>query len=262
MEYMNIGTSRILEEYFYPVVNSDKIIKPAGGFWCTDYLSNYYNEWVDFITSNPNYFVRYMGEKDPFLLSGAVVSLKPSSRIFRLDNSESFAELEGKYKFDFEKLTEDYDAISFDILGMFDSSPKLIHDIRRLISVDTMLLFNLGIIDGYRKATVAVEPFDYTFDACDELSMEINVGKDIFQVEEESIDYKQLLEDISKDLQDFIFHLRLDNPSVPSYVLVDTIKKEIMRIYSEEIKAYTTSKGYDDFRISNSIAIKAYRKIK
>ena len=50
MEFINIGTDMINEEYFYPVVNTDKTIKPAGGFWCTKHLSPKYNEWIDFIS--------------------------------------------------------------------------------------------------------------------------------------------------------------------------------------------------------------------
>ena len=39
MEYISIGTDKLLEEYFYQVVNSDRQVKPAGGLWNTIFFA-------------------------------------------------------------------------------------------------------------------------------------------------------------------------------------------------------------------------------
>ena len=262
MEYINIGTNTILEEYFYPVVNSDKIIKPTGGFWCTNHITPYYNEWLDFIMSKPAYFVRYMGKEDPFLMSGAVVTMKDNARILRLDNKDSFEELSRKYSYDFETLSDDYDDIYFDIYQLYSLDPNHREEIRRLITVNTFLLLNLAGVKDYRAARIDIEPFDYTFEYDHEAGVNIGVADERKIILPASSQYQQLLEDVCKSLKDKIFHLRMAHRDLPSFMIVEMVRNELLALYGEAIKEYVTSKGYDEFRVANSMAIKSFRAIK
>lgn len=264
MEYLNVGTDRILEEYFYPVVNTDKLLKPAGGFWCTNHLSPYYNEWIDFIMSKPVYFTRYMGKENPFSLTGAVVTLKDDARVLSLDNPDSLGLLSDKYKYDFEAVSTDFDAIYFDVYKLFSMLSKYGSEVRRYVTVNTMLLMNLECIDHYKAARIELEPFDYSYeyDYGKDASMQINVSDTQRFVEPASPIYLQLLEDIYKKLQDIIFNIKKNNRNLPNYAVVELVRNEILSRFGDFIKSYVEFKGYDEFRIANSLAIKSFRSVK
>ena len=264
MEFINIGTNRINQEYFYPIVNTERFIKPSGGFWCSKHLSPYYNEWLDYIMSKPMYYARYMGKENPFNLAGVVVSLKSDSRLLRLDNMDSFTELQDKYKFDYEAVSENYDAIYFDVCKLFEMLNNYREEVRRFITVNTMLLLNLESIDSYRAASIDIEPFDYTYE-CDygnEAEVTINVEDEKRYVKPASPEYLQLLEDIYKQLKDIIFKIKKDNRGLPNYAVVELVRNELMARFGEIIKSFVESRGYDQFRITNSLAVTTYRQVK
>ena len=139
-----------------------------------------------------------MGKENPFRLSGAVVSLKNGAKVLSLDNTDSYGELRDKYKFDFEAVSEDFDAIYFDVYKLFGMLTKSREEVRRFITVNTLLLLNLGSIDQYRPARIDIEPFDYSYeyDFGMDTAMQINVSETGKSVEQVSPEYLQLLEDI------------------------------------------------------------------
>ena len=49
---------------------------------------------------------------------------------------------------------------------------------------------------------------------------------------------------------------------LPSFMIVEMVRNELLALYGEAIKEYVTSKGYDEFRVANSMAIKSFRAIK
>jgi hypothetical protein len=262
MEYVNIGTDKLLSEYFICPMNSDKKLKPAGGLWTTSYCSPYFNEWIDFLIQNPDYYGRYIQPGDPFRMTGAIVSIKSNARIFNIRDLESFSELANKYNFDFERVALDYDGIYVEPYHLTGINSSVAKEMGRLFAVKTLSLFDLSIIESYRKVLFSIDNFDYTSDYGNDVSYEGLEETEKQLVVPESLEYQQMLEVISKKLKNFIFNLRRENPNFSSNQIVHFVNMELKRLFGKEIMAYAERKGLDGDKIAYSMASKSLRKIK
>lgn len=262
MEYINIGTNRLLEEYFYQVINSDKKFKPAGGLWCTPHYAPSFNEWLDFIIKKPVYYSRYAGHIDPFKIDGVVIELADGSKVFDLGTKESIEELERKYNLDYEKLSMDYDALTVDPYQLNGVNLKNAREYARLFAIKTLTVFNMKVIRDYKKALIEVEPFDYSYGYPYDVFYDTKLSDERFKIEPESEEYKDMLDYIYNDLKDFIFHLRIEHPEFSSNKMAYYIKLELMRVYGEEVIKYAKKKDLDGERLAYSLSIKTLRKVK
>lgn len=262
MNFINIGTNELNEEYFYEIVNSDKVVKPAGGLWTSPYYGPTFIEWIDYIVKKPLYYMRYMDKLDPFKMDGAVVTLSDDAKVLNLTDSDGLEELEKKYFLDFEKLASDYDAILVDLYFLY--SAKTIHnrDYERLYSVKTLNIFNFSKIKGYRKALVELEPFDYTYSNMEEIWYDTKVNDEELKPMGMSKEYQEFLGISYEKLKDFVFHLRLKYPDISSTKMVSLIKEELERVIGEELLLYSKDKNMDQDRLALSLAIRTLRNVK
>ena len=262
MEYVSVGTDRILDEYFIPAVNSDKKFKPAGGLWCSLYRGEYYNEWLDFIANKPMYLRRYLGKENPYELSGAIITPTDDAKILTLNDSESFALLEQYYQFDYEMLSKDYDAIYYDLFKLTGAVPKYSYELSRFISINTFLLFNPDAIKEYKKAKISITPYDLDYEWCEDIGGTTTILPGTYEVEPSSSKYNALLDEISLRLRDEIYRLKVEYNNVPTYKIVEIFRKKVMELYGDEILAYCKDKNYDSDRVSASLTVKAYMRTK
>jgi hypothetical protein len=262
MKYIHVGTNKLMDEYFYPILNSPKVIKPTGGLWSSNNFSATFNEWMDYIIGKPFYYSNYVTRENPFKLDCVVVSLSDASSILDISAKEGFQELTEKYKFDFERLEEDYDGIYFDPYKMFATSPKDRVEFSRVYSVKTLCLFDMANVKEYKKGLIVVDPFDYTDSYNYDVPYEMLASKGSYQVESVSEEYKDLLDLMYRELKDFIYHLRLKYPDYPSAQLVSIIKEEMNKVLGSAIVDYAKQKQMNEERITNSLAIRTLKKVK
>lgn len=262
MEYITLGTDKILEEYFYQIINSDRKIKPVGGLWSSDYFAPTFNEWLDYLIGKPTYYCRYTLGNDPFKMKAAIIKLYDDARVFHLDSKDAISELEQKYNFDFERLSEDYDALYANPYALFDYSEDRRELYRRVYAVKSLDVFDLSVVEGYKKAMIDIEPFDYTYSGDDVAYYNTIVNPKSFSVQGESDEYKDFLEALTVQLKDFIFHLRLEHPNFPPNKMVSLIKEELDKIIGPDLIEYAKRNELDPERLGYSLSTKAYRKVK
>lgn len=262
MEYISIGTDKLLEEYFYQVVNSDRKVKPAGGLWNTIFFAPTFNEWLDFIMNKPFYYTNYARPDEPFKMDCVIVSLKDNANILEISDREGFEALEQKYRYNFERLSEDYDGIYLDPYKMYDLNAQNKNELIRCYSVKTLCLFDLDKVKSYKKGVIEIEPFDYTDGYRCEPFYDTKVYSEPLKVENVSEDYKRFLEVLYKELKDFIMHLRLAHPEFPSTKMVAIIREEMNKILGNAISEYAKKRDMIADRVATSLAIKSLRKIK
>ena len=89
MEYISIGTDKLLEEYFYGVVNGSIRIKPAGGLWLSGYYAPSFIDWIDYIVKKPTYYSFYKSPTNPFNMKGVIVKVSDRANIFTVDSNEA-----------------------------------------------------------------------------------------------------------------------------------------------------------------------------
>lgn len=251
-----------MEECFYPVLNGPKVVKPTGGLWCSNYFSSTFNEWVDYISTKPFYYSNYVTEGNPFNINCVIVTLKDGSSILDISTVEGFKELVEKYKYDFEKVADDYDGIYLDPYKMFDVNPANREEIMRLYSVKTLCLFDLEKVEEYKKGLIVVDPFDYTDYCKNDVYYETIVSERSYQVEGISEEYQKFLEIMYEELKNFVYHLRLEHPDVPSAKLVTLIREEMYRVLGNSVLDYAQQKLMNGERVSNSLAIRTLMKVK
>ena len=262
MEYISLGTAKLLEEYFYPVVNSDRNIKPAGGFWCSGYYAPTFIEWLDYIASKPTYYRRYAKPMDPFAMSGVIVNIKSNTNIFELDSKEACLELEQKYHYDYEALEQDYEGIYIDPFRIIDYDADAYEQYHRFIGVRTLNLFDINLVTGYRQADITIDPFDYTYEYDHYIDYDTIVHDEIESVIPASETYKALAAFVEYQLKDFIYHLQLEHPDYPRNKMAFLVKEELLRTLKQEISDYVIPRDLDEERIAYSMAIRALKKTK
>ena len=164
-KYLTVGTDKILESRFLPIKDREGAVKPDGGLWLTDYNSDVYNEWLDFLLY-VDYEHRWLRWKDCglgtiFRQPCSIVTLKPDVRIYCLNNKKAFEYLKMNYSyydfFSYEGLSQDYDGIYID--------KNVIDEVA--FAVNSTLLFHFDSISCQCPGEVNIEHFggrvgDYT----------------------------------------------------------------------------------------------------
>lgn len=168
--YLTVGTDTIKEDKFLPICNSSLhgSIKPKGGLWLTEFNIQFpsYNEWVDFILEHPYILFYKSKSQNSFLQPCSIITLKPSTRIFKLSNKKEYQFLIDTYqdsnnKFSFEKLSNDYDGIYINIFSLSQCLKTEEFNLFTSFGVNSYILFHPNCIDYYYSGTVKIEPFDY-----------------------------------------------------------------------------------------------------
>ena len=262
MEYITLGTDKLLEEYFYQIVNSDRIVKPVGGVWCSNYYAPTFIEWLDFLTTKPRYYSRFFVPNNPFKMNGAVIKLYDDAKVFCVDSKEAVSELEQRYSLDFEKLSEEYDALYVDPFSSFDYGDRKGDEYRKIYIIKSLDVFNLSAVESYKRATVNIEPFDYTFPCQDFVSYNTTVDDEQLKVQKESIEYQRFLEELTNQLKDYIFRLRLEHPDFPPNKIVYLVKEEIDRVIGPDLAEYAKKNELNRERLAYSLSTKTYRRVK
>ncbi len=261
MEYITLGTDKLLEEYFYQVINSDRKIKPIGGLWCSKYYSTY-NEWLDYLTRNPRYYYRYTLGNNPFRMDAAVLKLCDDAKVFNVDSKDAATELEKKYKYDFEKLSLEYDALSVNPFGLYDYGTHNDELFRRVYAIQSLDVFDLSKVESYKKAVIDIEPFDYTYSGNRFINYETKVDPEDMSVYRASEEYNNFLEWIFNKLKDYIFRLRLEYPDFPPNKIVYLVKEEIDRVIGPDLAEYAKRNELNQERLAYSLSTKTYRRVK
>ncbi len=264
MEYINIGTDKILREYMCDVIDTDRFYKPAGGLWCTDYNSAIPNraKWLDYMLCYPSVYCQKMDENDPFRQKGVIVDVNAGARVFDLVGPESFEEFKRKYGRDghisYEELSKHYDAVHIGVSNAFGDTPDQRERFLRIYAVDSLCVFDLDIVDGYRKVKIEVEPFDYEsgyIDYWPDYTMDISSEKvTIPQVSQLYMEvynrvmhyYRSLISEKSRD--------------VSNYFLASTIGKEILSQFAKELQKLKEQEQLDEKKVAYAIATKVLRR--
>lgn len=115
--YVHFGTNQFDKKLFRPVKNSFLQTKPSGGFWGSPVDGKY--TWE--LWNIDNHFAD-VSESAPKLY----FTLKPSAKILKINNEESFQQFDSKYKlpktdlqlfypYDWIRVAKDYDAMEVSI---------------------------------------------------------------------------------------------------------------------------------------------------
>ena len=184
MNYLTVGTREITEELFKEVEDTDKDnIKPRGGLWLTKYDQLYgdYNEWVDYMISDPVTLYYKSRNFSMWKQPCSLVTLSDTANIYQLNSQESFDYLKSNYpldngKFSYEAISHIYDGIFVDLLGLLRNIEDANLRSRLLkFGVNTLMLFNLKCIDYYQPGFVLIEPFDFEYEAWDGTTYKIDI---------------------------------------------------------------------------------------
>lgn len=184
MEYLTVGTDQITKELFVPVKDGGKaLFKPDGGLWLTEYNTDSYNEWLDFLIDNPTVFFYKNRSLNIWRQPCSLVILNKNSKIYRLFDDGSYDFLRYNYpldtsRFSYEKLAKEYDGIFVDVLKLIRNCDRKQADrIIREFSVSSLLLFNLDCINYYQSGYVLIKPFDFDYYVYEDTGYEIVTDK-------------------------------------------------------------------------------------
>lgn len=166
--YLSVGTNQILMDLHQPIKNGQS--KPTGGLWATIHDTKYpnYNPWIDFLTYHPHILFYKGAKQSPLLIPATLITLKESANIFLINNHNQLEFLKKYYPskdgwIDFEKISNDFDGIFIDLKCTF--SDITLEDKEKIatFAVSSLIIFNLGCIKHYQKATVDITEFDCEF---------------------------------------------------------------------------------------------------
>ena len=155
-KYIHYGSDRFVKELFNKVKNTPYLTKPIGGFWASPVDST--RNWIDFAKSN-NIYKNIDGYYDisfEFKISDDAKVLHLYS-IDDLDNlpryeceeNKRVAKYNNEIWLDFEKLSEEYDAIELHLSEEKRTSDEFWQDLyHKLYSwdCDSILIMNPDII--------------------------------------------------------------------------------------------------------------------
>lgn len=143
--YEHLGHTKFIKENFMPIVNRESWNKPEGGLWASPVNSvNGWRQWIDV-----NEF-----HLDKYALDSFTFKLKDFSKILIIDNASKITDdmLTGEDNdfirtlhikiLDFEKLSENYDAI----LILISEDNKLYWDLYGW-DCDTLLVLNPDAVE-------------------------------------------------------------------------------------------------------------------
>lgn len=162
MNLIVLGIDKIDPDKFRTIKNIPTRNKPKGGLWTSPEDSEW--GWKDFVINEKFQESKYLGKV-------TLITLKSDAKIYKIQNKEDYLkcplrdremdisfELDAIYSklqyIDFEKLSEEYDALwvtkevlnvlgTFGVLDDFSLGPLYGWD------VETVLLFNLNCIESY-----------------------------------------------------------------------------------------------------------------
>ena len=168
-KYLSVGKDEIREDSFYGVMDTDKL-KPNGGLWLTQHVSEDFNSWVDCILYDED--LRYLWFKDRtrknfFEQPCCAVSLIHKAHLYVLHNDQSFDYLMKCFSsngdfFSYENLSKFYDGIYVSLSGyLYHDYKEIVSKMRSEFVEDSLLLFNLDCINYYQSGKVCIPPFDY-----------------------------------------------------------------------------------------------------
>ena len=257
MEYITVGTDTILREYMSDIIDTERIVKPAGGIWCTDYdvLRPQNCDWINHLIDHPGDLMMKSIGKNPFSHKAAILKVNDGAKVFTLagnDDYDKFLEFYSRNgNMSYEALSKDYDGIYVDLCsnGVFGKSFDERNRNYRMFAVNTFLLFNIDAIDTYKKAQIDIEPFDYE-GYCDFYpDYKITVQEGDHRVKELSEGYKYLFR---KVVEYFGKHYPTDNVSRSQMVAI--IYEAIMNLFAKDLKLLAESENLDEKRLAQTMS--------
>ena len=163
-EYVVVGHNVLTKELFRNVLrpNENIFFKPNGGLWSCEYTPLYISPWYRYLISNPD-LLEY---KD--IHKASIFTLKDKAKILTIEDTKKLEEETKKYPSYFHMLNYAYeeekkDSINYELLskdydGLYVDYDKLSFDdyngIFRGWSVNTLLLFNLDVVDKYKSIDI------------------------------------------------------------------------------------------------------------
>ena len=264
MEYINIGTDKILREYMCDVIDTDTFYKPAGGLWCTGYDSRRpdRSKWLDYMLCYPRVYCQKMDKAHPFTQKGVIIDVDDSARIFNLIGQEAFDEFKAKYgrngHVSYEELSKHYDAVYIDSNKPFGDTRDQLERFYRIYAVDSLCIFDLDVIKDYRKVDIDVEPFDYEcsdLDTWPEYTMTISDEKK--KIAQLSAQYMELY---NKVLEYYRNVVARNDPNASNYKLVYNMGREILERFAAELQKLKEAEQLDESKVAYAMATKALRR--
>ena len=262
MGYINVGTDTLKREYMSAIIDTGRL-KPAGGLWCTEFTTPDYIPWMDYMLEEPSVFFRKAPLENPFKQKAVAVDLKGGAKIFHLKGNEMYHLFKDKYAGSYEALSESFDGVFIDVMNMFGDTRDEVWDNYRLFGVSTLILFNLDIINSYRKIKIDIEPFedDYYYSSSFP-QYRVELGEKEYRIEGINPEYATLLEDLYKRLRDFVYIEKKKYPKVSSDEIAYMIYKQITGKYLSEVEEVTKRDNLNPLLVSNSLATNLVRKVK
>ena len=164
-KYIMVGTKIITKEIFRNVLRplNNYYFLPSGGFWSAPYNEYSISPWFDYLIDNRSTYP----EKD--INSASIFTLKDNAKILTIDNYETLKDIIEKYpsyhhllnfykeqtnkelSINYELLSKDYDGIYVNYKNFEYSRDTIIFN---HWDVNTLLLFNLDVIDNYTSANI------------------------------------------------------------------------------------------------------------
>jgi hypothetical protein len=92
MEYITVGTDTILREYMSDIIDTERIVKPAGGIWCTDYdvLRPQNCDWINHLIDHPGDLMMKSIGKNPFSHKAAILKVNDGAKVFTLAGNDDY----------------------------------------------------------------------------------------------------------------------------------------------------------------------------
>ena len=266
MEYINIGTDKILREYMCEVVDTDRFYKPAGGLWCTDYDSLIPNrsKWLDYMLLYPRVYCQKMDRNNPFQQKGIIMDVDAGARVFDLVGPESFEEFKRKYGRDghvsYEELSKHYDAVHIGIGRVFGDTPDQLERFLHIYAVDSLCIFDLDIIKDYRKVDIAVEPFDYEESYVDSWpDYKMTISPERKTIPQLSQLYREVFNRVVAYYKGMY---RNGKSGISNYQLASLIGREILVQFANELQLLKEQENLEEDRVAYSMATKVLRNKK
>ena len=264
MEYITVGTDTILREYMCDIIDTERIIKPAGGIWCTDFdVKRPYNcDWINYMIYNTSVLMAKTMGRNPFSHKAAIMKLNDDAKVFSLAGNEDYDKFLSFYAKDghisYEALRKDYDGVYVDIGKPFGKSYDEREKVLRLFAVNTFLLFNIDAIKSYRQAKIEIDPFDYEgyMEMIPDYTIEVLDGE--HKVKDLSEGYKYLLQ---KVIDYYDKHYQNDG-NVSHNQMVSIIYNEIMNLFEKDLSMLKNREQLDEKSVAKSMATRVLsRKI-
>lgn len=262
MEFANVGTDVLRREYMNAIIDTEKVIKPAGGLWCTDFIDSKYIPWLDYMLSEPKIFFRKSPIDNPFSQDAVFVKVNKNAKIFQLSGNDQYHLFREQYGLSYERLSEDYDGVYVDLVRCFGDSYEERMTHFNLFSISSLILFNLDVIDSYRRAKLEIEPFDYDYEYECISSYELKMDDKEYKIEPLSSEYLSILEEIYLKFKNFIYFEKSKHSRLSTDQIAYLVYKSILSEYKEELEKYCSKNNLDIRKLSNSLATNAVRKVK